>query len=103
MQQDLNRFFREMKEQDNRTGVPSFEECVRKPPARTWAYAAAAVITLTAVMLIFINNSPWNEAPTIRLDTGNSPTVTNTLASPGTEEFLDWEAPTDYLSNDFNP
>lgn len=102
MQQSPESFFKHMRQEDSHREIPSFERMARRPATYRWLYGVAAVITLLAVILVFIDDSPEASIQDIILDTGNSPTVTESLSAPQEEEFLDWEAPTDYLSNDFN-
>ncbi len=69
---------------------------------RYWLTGIAAVISLIAIFQIFFTEKETRKEIELILDTSNSPTVTNALSEPEQEEFLDWEAPSDYLSDDFN-
>ncbi len=103
MPDQIDAFFERMKKSEAGQPVPDFQEFLpQKKKQPVWLYGIAAGISLIAAFLVFQEDDQTIQEIKMVLDTNNSPTVTNTLAQPEEEEFLEWEAPSDYLSNDFN-
>ena len=102
MRPDIEEFFQKMKENDLNKDIPSFESLTRpRRNYRGWISLAAAVSLITMAWL-FGQDPDAREQLGVILDTENSPSVTNTLFEPESDGLMEWEAPSDYLSNDFN-
>jgi hypothetical protein len=102
MKTDLEQFFEKMKAEENALPTPPIEEFLPKKNNYYWLYGMAATISLLAILFVLQQENKKRTEFSILLNSNNSPTVTEPLAEPETVELLEWEAPTDYLSNDFN-
>jgi len=102
MQNDIEEFFRDMKKTDSLRHVPPFEDFIVRHKKRWWLYGVAATISLLTALTFMIPESIRVSSDQVLLDTDSSPTVTNTLNEQQEVTFLEWEAPSDYLIEDFN-